>query len=309
MLTTINEFKKILERKTDFNPTFEITDPAVKAGDDSNETRPSRMANPLTLAANDTKNGNEKGFDYVYNASDSKEHYTINMFELYNAKSRNGHGSIYIQDHLSDMLKDKYGEVNGEKAFQATLNIPNHGAFYQVGMKLLAEKSLMLSLLHPYLKAKNQVVGDYWTLSYFWLWKQMMKYLGKDVDKAISTGQAKKDKIEADKQAEAERLRLEKEAADKARADKKAEIQAKLDLLKDKFTQKDVDRIKSIVDKSEFSTSDPRLQQSKKRNFVYTMINSIKDDSKLASRGFAAKSIGEDAIATMFFDEWISKNR
>lgn len=303
MITNINEFKLMLE-SANIDPNFEITEEPVGYLEDQNEIRPARMANPITLSIK----GN-LGNNYIYSDT-PKEHYRTNIYIVNTSGGQFHSGGIYIQDDLNDMLIDKYGKENGDKSFEYALDLPSHGAFYQIGMKIAAEKSIMVMFLQKDLEkyiennkhlkyTKFSILENYNEVSYFWLWKQMMKKLGKDVDKSIQTGHNKKAVLDA-KKAAAEKAKQDALlAAQQAKQDKKNADEAELRkvLANIKVTQKDVDRINSMVNKP-----------GSNKYLASLMVDTIKDNTKLLQRGKAAEEAGYNDIADVFYDAWKTRN-
>ncbi len=249
MITSINEFIKTLNESPMSHgsaPSNIDTSKIPSALSDQNEQRPDRMKAP------DSTQGHE--------------------FSLYN--SRTGRGGLYIQDHMHDMLVDKYGKERGEKVFAGILDTRG-GAFFAYGDKIAREKSYLLNALGI---RDYSAFSDYFKYSYFALWKMWMDKIGKPYK--IPTPeeiQARKD--------EAERVKREQEeAARQARlAQTKADFDNELNRINTNYSDliqytpdaKDMDRINGLFAKRNMSTDVPK------------MANSIKDKVKAARRGNA----------------------
>lgn len=75
--------------------------------------------------------------------------------------------TLYIQDLLSDILKDKYGDKRGEENFEYFVN-KGGGAFFAVGQQIQDEKAQM------YLDLGERPPHDYFAETYFDVWKRWM---------------------------------------------------------------------------------------------------------------------------------------
>jgi hypothetical protein len=74
---------------------------------------------------------------------------------------------LYIQDLLSDILIDKYGDKRGEENFEYFVN-KGGGAFFAVGQQIQDEKAQM------YLDLGEHTPHDYFHETYFDVWKRWM---------------------------------------------------------------------------------------------------------------------------------------
>ena len=117
---------------------------------DENESRPSRMKKP-----EEVKNG----------------------WKLFSYSKKGQSGGLYIQDDMRNILIDKYGKERGERNFNGILNAPSHGAFYQYGTQIAAEKAGLLRDLKI-----DYDSSDYFQYSYYSLWKEWMRKIGKPVN-------------------------------------------------------------------------------------------------------------------------------
>lgn len=75
--------------------------------------------------------------------------------------------TLYIQDLLSDILIDKYGDKRGEENFEYFVN-KGGGAFFAVGQQIQDEKAQM------YLDLGEHPPHDYFHETYFDVWKRWM---------------------------------------------------------------------------------------------------------------------------------------
>jgi len=194
-------------------------------------------------------------------------------FMLFNSRNPRG-GGLYIQDHMHDMLVDKYGKEKGEKAFNGILDTKG-GAFFAYGDKIAREKSFLINELGL---ASGDAFRNYFKYSYFALWKMWMDKIGKPYKIPTAAEiQARKDEAERLKKEEAEKI------AQAKKDQTKADFDRALSTLQSTYSQymniqpdsKDTQRIIDLFNKRNVYNDVPK------------MVNSIKDKNKAIRRGNA----------------------
>lgn len=88
-------------------------------------------------------------------------------------KNAKAYWDLYIQDEAEEILVDKYGRERGHKTFEGLLNIPRFGGFYQATTEIVMQKAKM------YQDLGERPPSDYFSESWFSVWKRWMKSQGK----------------------------------------------------------------------------------------------------------------------------------
>jgi len=214
----------------------------VKALSDKDEVRPSRMKKPGEIS-----------------------NYWVLM-------GRN-HSGLYIQDECRDMMVDKYGE-KGEKIWKGLIDAGT-GPFFQFATKVAAEKAWLVNELDL-----QPCHDNYWKYSYFDMWKEWMKRIGKSVDiKQPVPSSAVKPTIDT---------KLTPTLANQP----KSISSIRSSIIPD---SKDEMRISDIASKAGGN-------KYKMQSLAVQMANKITDPKKAYRRGLAAEDENYHDLAQIFFD-------
>jgi hypothetical protein len=192
---------------------------------------------------------------------------------------------LYIQDEAEDILQDKYGAERGTKYFNGLIEAWSGGAFYQAVTQVVMEKAKMYNELgerHP---------SDYWSESYFDVWKRWMDSKGR------------KYKVSSPEEPKEEPKKPEVAPSVSAIKDPGVFDEPTIPAVSPKtikrgpsnsYDDKDEQRILDIIDKAD----DNKI---KARQLAQTMANKITDAEKAMRRYRAAEDHNYHDLALIFY--------